>query len=275
MVKAGSAVVQATLDTYRTAVAELLPTPSKSHYVFNLRDFSRVVQGTLMVRPSDKFTKPELVRLWTHETFRVFGDRLTDDKDRDWFLVHCQNMVGKHFGTKFNDTFKHLCNEGSDVIDYAAMRNLFYGDYMSDEDENRPYEEVADRVLLSAKMDEFLTDFNNNSRKPMNLVMFMFAIEHISRICRVLKMPGGNALLVGVGGSGRQSNTILATHIAGYQLYQIVISKNYTMVEWREDLKLVLRQSGCGSTPLVFLFGDTQIKTQSMVEDINNMLNSG
>ena len=69
---------------------------------------------------------------------------------------------------------------------------------------NIPTPKVIDRAALSVKMDEFLTDFNNNSRKPMNLVMFMFAIEHISRICRVLKMPGGNALLVGVGGSGRQ-----------------------------------------------------------------------
>ena len=185
-------------------------------------------------------------------------------------------MVAKHFNAKFNDTFGHLVPEGSSGgIDYAAMRNLFYGEYMSEEDEDRPYEEVQDREALSDKMEEMLVDFNSNSKKPMNLVMFMFAIEHISRICRVLKMPGGNALLVGVGGSGRQSNTILATHIAGFSLFQITISKNYGTYEWREDLKLVLRKAGCGSTPLVFLFGDTQIKDQSMVEDINNILNSG
>ena len=84
----------------------------------------------------------------TQAEYRVANaaDRLTDDKDRDWFQKHCETMVSKHFSAKFSDTFKHLANEGSDVIDYAAMRNLFFGDYVSDDDsENRPYEEVADR----------------------------------------------------------------------------------------------------------------------------------
>eukprot|EP00975_Prorocentrum_lima_P008629 1843188-Prorocentrum_lima.AAC.1 len=71
---------------------ELLPTPKKSHYVFNLRDFSRVIQGMLMVPSSDTFGKGELARLWCHESLRVFGDRLIDDADRDWFHGHLEKM---------------------------------------------------------------------------------------------------------------------------------------------------------------------------------------
>jgi dynein heavy chain len=67
----------------------------------------------------------------------------------------------------------------------------------------------------------------------------------------------------------------LATHICGYELKQIEISKNYTNIEWREDLKDVLRKAGNGNTPLTFLFSDTQIKNETFVEDISNILNSG
>lgn len=75
--------------------------------------------------------------------------------------------------------------------------------------------------LLSVRMNEFLEDFNRLSKKPMNLVLFDFAIMHVLRICRILRMANGNAFLIGVGGSGRQSLSKLATFICDYITVEI------------------------------------------------------
>ncbi|CAM9181911.1 unnamed protein product, partial [Phaeothamnion confervicola] len=282
-------LVAATLDTFRAAAASLLPTPAKSHYTFNLRDFSRVIQGVLMARPGAAAGgiggtggggagagKALLARLWTHESLRVFADRLVDDADRDWFAGHLEAALKRHFALPLQDLFRHLLPRGTGTVGAGALRRLFFGSFAAPEGTiEKPYIEIESAEAAATAMEAALADFNSRTRKPMTLVLFAFAVEHVSRISRVIRMPGGNALLVGVGGSGRQSCCRLAVHMAEYTLFQVEISKNYGVTEWREDLKSVLRGAGTGSQPLTFLFSDAQIKRESFVEDINNILNSG
>jgi len=92
---------------------------------------------------------------------------------------------------------------------------------MIEDHEERKYDEITDIALLIKQIESYLADFNGVSKRPMNLAIFLFAVEHVSRICRILKQPGRHMLLVGVGGSGRQSLTRLAGAIYGMEVFQV------------------------------------------------------
>lgn len=261
-------VIDATLIIYNTVKMELLPTPSKSHYTFNLRDIWKAFQG--ICSASSKFTidSADLIRLWYHENMRVFHDRLTTEEDRQYL----KNLLERQIKEKF-------CFEKEAIID---KERILYGDFWyGREVDPRHYLQIPDLQMLLNKMETFQDDYNSDSsfagggRKAMKLVMFLDACEHISRIARILRQPQGNALLLGVGGSGRQSLAKMATFICNYKLFQIEVIKNYNMRIWRDDIKKVLFMAGLENKPVTFLFVDTQIINEQMLEDLNNILNSG
>jgi hypothetical protein len=73
----------------------LLPTPSRPHYTFNLRDVARIIQGVVRADPKVVTRAPEITALWLHEALRVFGDRLTCDQDRDWLRYDANGVRGQ------------------------------------------------------------------------------------------------------------------------------------------------------------------------------------
>lgn len=63
--------------------------------------------------------------------------------------------------------------------------------------------------------------------------------------------------------------------MSNYKLYNIEVIKGYNMSMWRDNLKFCLMQAGVSKQITSFLFVDTQIINEQMLEDINNVLNSG
>jgi dynein heavy chain, axonemal len=270
-------LVEACVDIYEASCANLRPTPVKSHYMFNLRDLARITQGLLALKPYDDMNVATILpKLYLHEVTRVIGDRLVNDEDKQWLLNACGEIIERCFtGHTLDKIIGPLNPTGVQVASLDAQRCLFFGCYTDLGSQKPTYKEVLDAQALIPLFEQYLENYNTMSKTPMDLVLFVFAIEHVSRVCRVLAMPGGHSLLVGVGGSGRQSLSRLATFVLDYDIKQIALSKNYTMVEWRDDLRIVLKKAGIGSKPFVFLFSDTQIKYADFVLDINSILNTG
>nr|XP_031542333.1 dynein heavy chain 1, axonemal isoform X7 [Vicugna pacos] len=253
-------LVEATINVYSTITSQLLPTPAKSHYTFNLRDLSKVFQGMLMADPAKVEDEVQLLRLWYHENCRVFRDRLVNEEDRSWF----DKLLESHM-EQWEVAFEEVC----------PFQPILYGDFMSPGSDVKSYELITSEKKMMQVIEEYMEDYNQINTAKLRLVLFMDAMSHICRISRTLRQALGNALLLGVGGSGRSSLTRLASHMAEYECFQIELSKNYGMTEWRDDVKKVLLKAGLHSLPITFLFSDTQIKNESFLEDINNVLNSG
>ncbi|CAF3510924.1 unnamed protein product [Rotaria socialis] len=273
--RVGRLLIQATMQIYKKACEQFLPTPQKSHYLFNLRDFSRVIRGVLLVPQTNLKEERKLYRLWVHEVYRVFYDRLIDDEDRSTFYSMVKEVMNEILKQDMNRLLEHLIpeNEPRQLRD-EHIRALMFGDYIKPDAEIKPYDEIIDLKQLQKVMESYLEEYNAISKSPMHLVMFQFAIEHISRVSRVLKQDQGHALLVGIGGSGRSSSCKMAAFMADYELFQIEITRTYGKNEWRDDVRKLFRKSGIEGKSTVFLFNDSQIKDESFIEDINMMLNT-
>ncbi len=71
--------------------------------------------------------------------------------------------------------------------------------------------EVDGLAGVRRTLESLLQDFNAVQVKPLSLVLFRYAIQHVCRIARILRLPDGHALLVGAIGSGRRSLMRLAS----------------------------------------------------------------
>ena len=247
-------LVGSTISLFSTIITQLLPTPAKCHYAFNLRDLSRVFHGIIMTQPDKIASITDVIKLWYHECCRVFQDRLVSIEDRDWLSEKMKEHVSE-FGV--------VCNE---------VDNLLYGCIC---EEDRSYTEIRDHDRISVILQKYLNEYNTVNTPKLDLVFFRDTIQHVCRISRVIRQPQGSALLLGVIGTDRQSLTRLASHIVGYTCVQIELSRMYGVKEWREEVKSVLMRAGLENKPSVLLFSDTEGSNELFIEYLNSLLCSG
>ena len=276
----------ATISLWRTMKDKMLPTPAKFHYIFNLRELSRVFQGILLTptdtiktggyRVEQKLTAKIssgliLLQIWKHECERVFSDKLTNLKDKAIYAKFMETQILESFGAEASEATKNP----------MYMVNFLRPDVVDEEGvvvEEAPkmYEPGGTLEDIRPLVITFLEKHNtDNPSKKMELVLFNDALEHLLRINRLMEMPRGSGLLVGVGGSGKQSLTRLSSFISNAKCSQITLTKQYNKNTFQEDLKLLYINAGHKRLPTTFLFTESEIKDEVFLEYLNSILLTG
>uniref|UniRef100_A0A668AR25 Dynein, axonemal, heavy polypeptide 9 like n=1 Tax=Myripristis murdjan TaxID=586833 RepID=A0A668AR25_9TELE len=252
-------LIQAAICLHQKISQNFLPTAIRFHYIFNLRDLSNIFQGILFAPPECIRYPIELVHLWLHESSRVYSDKLMEEKDVELFNKILLDTGKRYFEGIDESIFIH--------------QPLVYCHFSQGVGEPR-YHQASDWEKLQKTLTDALEHYNE-LHAVMNLVLFEEAIQHVCRISRILEAPHGNALLVGVGGSGKQSLCRLAAFLSSLEVFQITLRKGYGINDLKSDIAALYIKVGVKNIGTVFLHTDAQIPDERFLVLINDMLASG
>lgn len=202
---AADIVVEMTLNLFKVLVVKLPPTPSKFHYIFNLKDLSRIYAGLLQIHPTYFKEVRHLVRVWRNEFNRVICDRLINVQDQELMALHIAEEIQAQFPppkpvisrrTIMVESIPDVPRGDSKTQvndlptpEYALRDPLLFGDYRNAVNlaETRFYEDLLDYDAIYFLFQEILLEYNEQKSR-MNLVLFEDCLEHLTRVHRALRM---------------------------------------------------------------------------------------
>lgn len=118
--------------------------------------------------------------------------------------------------------------------------------------EEKKYDQFQSNDQLFERLTEALREYNDTNA-VMDLVLFEDAMKHVCRITRIISADAGHALLVGVGGSGKQSLSRLSSFICMQTTTTIMISSTYGLNDLKADLQVMYNKSGLKDEGIMFL----------------------
>jgi len=244
----GDAMTEAMIEFYfankKKFLADVAP-----HYVYSPRELSRWMRGIYEAIADDL---NHLVRLFVHEGLRLFHDRLITSEEKEWCVETLDNIARNRFpGADFAVALKKP----------VIFSNWLTKDYASvDMQELRSHVEARLKVFYEEELN-------------VPLVVFDDVLEHVLRIDRVLRQPLGHLLLVGKSGAGKTVLTRFVSWMNGIRVFQIKLSRKYTLDHFDDDLRYVLKRSQ--EEKICFIFDESNILDSAFLERMNALLASG
>ncbi|KAK3755600.1 hypothetical protein QZH41_017589, partial [Actinostola sp. cb2023] len=225
------------------------------HYIYSPREMTRWVRGICeAMRPLETMSIEALVRIWAHEALRLFQDRLVEEDERRWTNENVDLVALKHFPNIDSKT--------------ALNRPILYSNWLSKDYVAVEQEELRD--FVKARLKVFYEE-----ELDVPLVLFNEVLEHVLRIDRIFRQPQGHVLLIGVSGAGKTTLSRFVAWMNGLSVFQVKIHRKYTAFDFDEDLRNVLRRSGCKNEKIAFILDESNIMESSFLERMNTLLANG
>ncbi|CAG0895372.1 unnamed protein product, partial [Cyprideis torosa] len=225
------------------------------HYVYSPREMTRWVRGICeAIRPLESLSVEGLVRIWAHEALRLFQDRLVEAEERKW-TDEAVDRVALRFFPSIN-------------AKEALSRPILYSNLMSKD--YAPVDRAELREFVKARLKVFYEE-----ELDVPLVLFNEVLDHVLRIDRIFRQPQGHLLLIGVSGAGKTTLSRFVAWMNGLSVFQVKVHNQYTADDFDEDLRSVLRRSGCRGEKICFIMDESNILESGFLERMNTLLANG
>ena len=185
---------------------------------------------------------------------RLFEDRLVFPNEKDWCNESIDNIAMQFFPN---------INKQK-----ALERPILYSNYIKKDYISVSQEEL--KKFVEARLQTFYEEELN-----VPLVVFDSVLDHILRIDRVLRQPLGHLLLVGASGVGKTTLSRFVAWMNNLTVFQIKAGRSYSVVDFDDDLRTVMKRAGCKLEKICFVFDESNILSPAFLERMNALLASG
>ncbi|XP_066216240.1 dynein axonemal heavy chain 14 [Saccopteryx leptura] len=259
-------IITCSLAIYYQVCQSMLPTPTKCHYIFNLRDMFKLLLGLLQADKTVINSKEMAALFFVHEATRVFHDRLIEHTDKTLFYQFLSKELESYFQIRWPK--ESLMSDSTVFVDFLDINKPH---------KKKVYKNTNDYNKLAKVLSEFQMKLSSSSSSEIShsMIFFKEAIEHITRATRVLRQPESHMLLIGIDGCGKESCTTLACYLTEYKVYHMPITHNYAYMEFKEDFKKVFIQAGLEGNPTALIVSNLKLDQEAFLEDLNSILNLG
>jgi dynein heavy chain 1 len=242
-----NAMVQFYIESQQRFTPKIQP-----HYVYSPRELTRWVRGIYeAIRPLDTLSVEGLVRIWAHEALRLFQDRLVSEEERKWT----------------DDAVRRNALEFFPTIDETKALGgpILYSNWLSKN--YVPVDREQLREFVKARLKTFCEE-----EVDVPLILFNDVLEHVLRIDRVFRQPQGHLILIGVSGSGKTTLSRFVAWMNGLKVFQIKVHGKYSAEDFDDDLRDVLRRSGCKGEKICFIMDESNVLDSGFLERMNTLL---